>query len=155
VFKRGAIFRHAKRVFPFDTGGSQKGLYEPAVKATSALGAYELLPTVESARRLVKGFFDIDQGYLSNKPKGGMTFDPAEADVNSYYQLIHGSRATECDDRCSTIEVQLADDLDLRREILMAVVLPTHFLDDSLLRKTISVESAAVDLLRRPRDAPP
>jgi hypothetical protein len=137
VFKPGALFGHAKRLYPFDTGASQKGLFEPDVKTSDALVTYELLAAAEIARRIVRCFFDLDQDYLSGKPKDGMTFDPADGDVDSYYRLIRGGGAAECDDRCSAIEVQVGNDLDLHLPILMAVVLPTHFLDDPVLRNTI------------------
>jgi hypothetical protein len=124
-------------MFPFDSGASQNGLYEPEVMAKDALATYELIATAESARRVVKCFFDVDPDYLSNKPKDGLHFGPTEKEVDSYYQLIRGGGHPDCDDRRSAIEVQLADDLDLRGDILMAVVLPIHFLDDPSLRKTI------------------
>lgn len=137
IFTPGTLFSLAKRLFPFDSGSSQRGFYEPSISAGSAIKRYELAPAAETARRIVKCFFAAETGYLSNTPLQGMTFKDGDADVESYYKLICGGGASECDDRCSAIEVQLGSDLDLRARLLMAVVLPLHYLEDRVLRHTI------------------
>ena len=137
VFTPGTLFRLAKRLFPFDSGASQLGLYEPAISAGNAIRQYELAAAAETARRIVKCFFTVDTGYLSNAPVQGMKFEDGDADVDSYYKLICGGAASECDDRRSAIEVQLGSDLDLGDRILMAIVLPLHYLEDAVLRHTI------------------
>jgi hypothetical protein len=137
VIRPGTLSRKLKRLYPFDTGASQKGLYEPAITPSKALVTYEVLATLESARRIVGGFFEIAENYLSNKPRFGLLFGPDEADANSYYQLISGGGHPDCDDRCSAIEVQIGESLDLSGGVLMAVVLPTCFLDDAALRSTL------------------
>jgi hypothetical protein len=137
VFRPGTISIRPKRLYPFDTGASQKGLYKPAIEPGQALVAYDLLATMESARRIVHGFFDVDEDYLSNKPKAGLLFDSKEGEASSYYQLINGGGHSDCDDRSSAIEVQTDQDIDLSTGTLMAVVLPTYFLDDIALRSTL------------------
>lgn len=137
VFKPGMLFGLAKRLYPFDTGASQIGLYEPVVSASDALVDYELTAAADTARRIVRCFFDVDQGYLGGRAKDGMAFAAGDTQANSYYKLIRGGGDPECDDRCSTIEVQLGSDLDLRSALLMAVILPIHFLDDASLRQTL------------------
>ncbi len=136
VLRSGAIGSKARRVFPFDTGAGQSGLYEPAIKRNVAVSDYQLLTAVESARKIVGGFFDTDENYLLNTPKGGLAFSSTESQAQSYYQLISGGGDPECDDRYSAVEIQLGSDVDIRADI-MAVVLPTCFLDDALLAETI------------------
>jgi hypothetical protein len=136
VFRGSGIGSKAKRVFPFDTGAGQSGLYEPAIKKGVAVSDYQLLAAVESARKLVGGFFDTDEKYLSNNPKSGLVFSSTEAPAQSYYQLINGGGDPECDDRYSAVEIQLGSNIDIRDDI-MAVVLPTSFLDDDQLAETI------------------
>ncbi len=72
VFEPGALFANAKRVFPFDTGPSQKGLYEPDVLAVDALTKYEVTASIESARRIVRCFFDVDAECYLNQPRTEM-----------------------------------------------------------------------------------
>ena len=136
VFRGGTIGSKAKRVYPFDTGAGQSGLYEPAIKKSVALSDYELLTAIESARRIVGGFFDTDDKYLSNNPKSGLVFSSTEVQAQSYYKLINGGGDPQCDDRYSAVEVQLGSSIDIRDSIL-AVVLPTCFLDDAQLAETI------------------
>jgi hypothetical protein len=60
VFRPGTICKKAKRVYPFDTGAAQKGLYEPAIRRTDALTGYGVQAVVESARKIVSRFFETE-----------------------------------------------------------------------------------------------
>ena len=53
--------------------------------------------------------------------------------------------SSECDDRCSAIEVQIAEEVKLR-EHLMAIVMPTHYLDDISLKQILIQEWRAYPL---------
>jgi hypothetical protein len=137
VFRPGTISKKAKRIYPFDTGAFQAGLYQPAIKPTAALADYVVLAVIESARKVVSCFFETEEQYLSNKPKNGLLFSAAESDAQSYYDLINGGGDRTCDDRYSAVEIQIAECIDIRQGI-MAIVLPTCFLDDDNLAKTIA-----------------
>jgi hypothetical protein len=136
IFRPGAISKQAKRVYPFDTGASQRGLYEPAIKRADALPGYPVPTMIESARRIVSCFFETDDRYLSNSPIAGLRFLPTEAEAESYYRLINGGGDPNCDDRSSAIEIQLEECLDVG-QALVAIVLPTCFLEDDNLRRTV------------------
>jgi hypothetical protein len=135
IFRFAGLGKIAERIYPFDSGASQSGLYEPAINRSAALLDYQLTG-IESARRIVGGFFDTDEEYLSNKPRNDLVFSSDDEKAQSYYDLINGGGDPECDDRCSAIEVQLARAVDIRKHI-MAVVLPTCFLEDATLVETI------------------
>jgi hypothetical protein len=145
VFKPGTVCKKAKRAYPFDTGASQFGLYEPAIKSTEALTKYPISAVIESARKISKCFFDTDERYLSNDPLGGLVFPLADNEAEAYYRLITGGGDPACDDRCSAVEIQIAEDLDLRSNI-MAVALPTCFLDDPALLDAVVNQWHAVPL---------
>ncbi|HKD80330.1 MAG TPA: hypothetical protein VKH81_11605 [Candidatus Angelobacter sp.] len=136
VFRPGTISKKAKRLYPFDTGASQSGLYEPAIKRADALAGYQVNAVVENARRIVAGFFETDKQYLSNTPRHDLLFSSTDVEAESYYRLINGGGDPTCDDRCSAIEIQIAECLDVRQGI-MAIVLPTCFLEDDALRDTL------------------
>jgi len=146
VFKPGAISVTPRRLYPFDSGAFQKGLYEPAIPASQALLTYEVLATIESARRIVRGFFDTDEPYLANQPKAGLLFKAGEIEADAYYNLISGGGQPDCDDRCSAIEVQIDVELDLSARVLMAVVLPNSFLDEAPIREALLKVWRAVPL---------
>jgi hypothetical protein len=145
VFKPGTVWKKAKRLYPFDTGASQYGLYEPAIKRTEALTKYPIAAVIESARKISKCFFDTDERYLSNDPITGLVFSPTEDEAEAYYNLITGGGDPDCDDRCSAVEIQIAEDLDVRANI-MAVALPTCFLDDPALLDAVANQWHAVPL---------
>jgi hypothetical protein len=136
VFRPGTISTVAERLYPFDSGASQSGLYEPAIHRTVALTDYPVAAVIENARKIVSGFFDTDEQYLSNKPKSDLHFSATEGDAQAYYKLINGGGDPTCDDRCSAVEIQVARCVTVSQAI-MAVVLPTSFLEDDDLAKTI------------------
>jgi hypothetical protein len=144
VFRPGSI-QSARRLYPFDSGASQLGLYEPAIDRVKALKAFELAGEVEDARRISNCFFESDEEYLSNKPRRDLRFAGGEEDAASYYFLINGGGDPACDDRCSAIEVQTGADQDLRKDV-MAIVLPNCFLEDDALASTIVDTWKAVPL---------
>jgi hypothetical protein len=146
VFRTGNRFP-LKRLFPFDTGASQAphALYEPHVLAADALNRFGVLALIENARRIVKAFFETDENYLAGRAKIGLAFTPGEVDAKAYYDLISGGGKPECDDRRSAIELQTAATVDLRGQ-LAAIVMPTSFLDDDALMKTLLEEWHAFPL---------
>ena len=135
VFRPETRFQVA-RIYPFDTGASQMGLYEPEVQAPHALRKYPVAAVIERARQIVHRFFETNENYLAGRPKIGLAFTPDEVDAEAYYKLVSGGGRRKCDDRRSAIEVQISGSVSLR-EHLMAIVMPTHFLDDIQLRKTL------------------
>jgi len=136
VFRPDTISKKARRLYPFDTGASQKGLYEPEIRGIDALTSYRVPGAVEGARKIVSRFFETEEQYLSNKPKNGLRFSPSEIEAESYYRLITGGGDPSCDDRRSVVEIQIGERLDLHQGI-MAVVLPTCFLEDEGLANAI------------------
>jgi hypothetical protein len=149
VFRPGVLAKKVKRIYPFDTGASQNGFYQPAIKPADALIGYEIGAVPDSIRRIVACFFETDERYFSSNPKAGLTFSSGETLAQSYYALINGGGDPECDDRYSAVEVQVATQIDVR-DAVIAIALPNCFLDDKNLRKTL-VKDWRVKLL--PYDA--
>jgi hypothetical protein len=137
IFRPGTICKKAKRMYPFDTGASQSGMYVPDINPPEALTDYQLQTAVESARRVVRCFFETDEQYLSNKARAALGFSSAETKPESYYRLINGGGQPGVDDRCSAVEIQIAESLDIGKDALAAVALPLCFLEDKILAKTL------------------
>ena len=57
--------------------------------------------------------------------------------MRSYYQLITGGLAEAFDDRCATIEVQLAETLPLDGEVL-ALIGPNQIFDDPEVKALVT-----------------
>jgi hypothetical protein len=136
LFRPGTLSQMIKRIYPFDTGASQKELYEPHVQAKDALQKYAVSAAIESARRLVDCFFGTNENYFTGIAKNKLSIASVETEAQALYRLIKKGGDQTCDDRRSAIEVQLAEKADLRQSLL-AVVLPTYFLDDQDLRRTL------------------
>ena len=139
VFSPGSILNNkpARALYPFDTGAAHAGLYKPCIEPCHVDG-YSLKPaTIENARRVVSCFFGTNENYLSSRPKADLHFSSGEGEASSYCKLINGGGHPDCDDRCSAIEVQVAEKLNLRNGVLTAVVLPSFFLDYPDLHHTI------------------
>ncbi|MGE4183049.1 MAG: hypothetical protein AB7J34_24785 [Limisphaerales bacterium] len=125
-----------KRMHPFDTGALQKGYYEPEVSRTTAFNEFAVRAVMESAQRIIAGFFETNERYMRVKPMTALAFAPEDGDAEAYHRLITGGGDPKCDDRCSAIEIQTELAADLTRD-LMAVVLPTSFLEDAQFRDTL------------------
>ncbi len=131
--------RAIKRLYPFDTGASEKGFYEPEIPAANGLADYSLQTVIDRAQRIVHAFFETNENYMRPRPRTGLCFAPEDVDAEAYHKLISTGGNPECDDRKSAVEVQLAGAVDLRDQLL-AVALPTSFLDDEDFRRTLMTE---------------
>jgi hypothetical protein len=136
-----------KRLFPFDTGASQNphALYEPQVLANDALLKFSLIGAIQNAQRIVRTFFDTDENYLGGRAKIGLAFSRGELDAKAYYDLISGGGKPECDDRRSAIEIQTDASIDLHGALL-AIAMPTTFLEDAPLMQTLLEDWHALPL---------
>src|SRR5207245_9350453 len=87
----------------------------------------------------VQRFCETDEDYLAGSPKIGLAVTAGEIDAKAYYELINGGGKPECDDRRSAIEIQTTASIDLRGQ-LAAIAMPTSFLEDDRLIKTLLEE---------------
>lgn len=117
-----------EKVFPFDSGAAADGRYEPHIDR-SELSAFELKPTLESARRTVQVVYGNNRDYFLGHPvaASNFSFQPGEA-AERYFDLLTDPRIQNSDERRSSIEAISSDPTDLRKNVL-AVVLPERFLD--------------------------
>ena len=137
VFRPRTISTRIKRIYPFDTGASKNGFYEPHLSRSAPLNTYSVPAIIESARRIISGFFDTNENYLRNKPLKNLKFGNTEQDVETYYKLITQDDLNGSDDRVSAIEIQIDCAADLSAGELMAVVFPTFLFEDSGFRETL------------------
>jgi hypothetical protein len=138
VFKPYTISAEVIRVFPFDSGASKGGLFEPQV-ARADTDNFQLSTTLESARRAASLFFDTNQNFFIGEPRRGLIIPPTEEEALRYYGLISHDGEDDYDDRRSAIEVQASTAISLR-DILLAVILPLSFLQDADVKKVVVQE---------------
>jgi hypothetical protein len=138
VFKPYTISKEIVRVFPFDSGASKTGLFEPSIPRLDAEN-YQLSSTLASARRATSLFFDTNLNFFMGEPKRGLFIPSTEEEALSYYGLISHDGNDEYDDRRSAIEVQASTAITLR-DTLLAVILPLSFLQDPNIKKVVVKE---------------
>jgi hypothetical protein len=135
VFKPYTISKEVVRVFPFDSGASKGGLFEPHVSSTEA-DRFQLTSTLESARRATSLFFDTNQKFFIGEPKRDLLIPATELEALSYYRLISHDGEDTYDDRRSAIEIQASTAITLK-DTLLAVILPLSFLQEPNIRKVL------------------
>lgn len=137
VFKPGVLDSHLRRVFPFDTGAAYGGMFSPHISPTR-LTEFCLTPTLLSIKKAVSTFFETNEAYFAATPKDNLRTNATSglASLDCYCSLITQDGETPYDDRRAVIEVQTAAPVSLK-DTLLAVILPTPFLDDAVVRNAI------------------
>jgi hypothetical protein len=138
-----------KRVFPFDTGGFQRGLYREFFHKDSALDDFQLTDGLESASRIVDGFYSNNRNYYRGGSNKNVEIPLMQFEASGVQQLsrlpgaqIHPSKNRR-DERSSAIEFQTPQIVSFRAG-LRAIVLPQQYLDveavvDALTRWAVPV----------------
>lgn len=115
-----------KRVFPFDSGAFENGMYEAFLHKGMKLDDFELEPDLRSAGKLISLFFQSPGAYMSARAKPSLDLDPEEFEAHSYMALLNAKGSNSVDCRSSSIEIQVSDPIDLHSS-LEAVILPSSF----------------------------
>lgn len=144
---RDDVAAHAHRILPFDSGGFNR--YSGAFHDSLTLADFEILPT-DHPLKVIGAFYDSLEDYWMMEPVQPRTFPVTQHIVRSYYQLISGGLAEQFDDRCSAIEVQLADTLLLDGQVL-AVIGPNQIFDDPKVKAMVADWGAEPRGYRVPR----
>jgi hypothetical protein len=116
-----------KRVFPFDSGAFQSGLYGAYLHKKMKLGDFGLEPDMATPGRLVSLFFGSPQSYLTGRGLDAR-FDPAQFEAASYSALVNAKDGNAIDSRGSGIEIQTEDALRINGSVIAAII-PSTFAD--------------------------
>jgi hypothetical protein len=122
---RDDVAAKAHRTLPFDSGGFNR--YASALHDSLELADFEI-EKGDHPLQILGAFYDTLGHYWEMQPVP-RTFPATQNVVRSYYQLITGGLAEKFDDRCATVEVQLADMLPLGGEVV-ALIGPNQIFDD-------------------------
>jgi hypothetical protein len=123
-----------KRVVPFDTGAWASGCYSDFLHPNMQPLQFEVAPEYEEAGRLVAFFFGGNAEYFSGKCRSDIEFSSLEMEVECLKAMLSAPARTTSDDRRGTIEIQIDGSLDLKVSKVLAIVLPSHFMDDNQIR---------------------
>jgi len=123
-----------RRIHPFDTGAFANGLYGHFIPGHARMQNYEIRPDLEAASKSVSFFFGSNRNYYLGRTAPGASAPPANPTVSSLLGMFQARGLSEVDDRRSAIEVQVAADVKLDSDAIMAICLPSDYCeDDSLL----------------------
>lgn len=130
---RDDVTAKAHRVLPFDSGGFKR--YASALHDSLELGDFEI-EKGDHPLQIIGAFYAGLEEYWTMQPIQPRTFPITQNIVRSYYQLISGGLKEKFDDRCATVEIQLADTLPLGGEVL-ALIGPNQIFDDPAVKNLI------------------
>ncbi|MFA5966674.1 MAG: hypothetical protein WC804_21875 [Sphingomonas sp.] len=135
---RDKVIDRAHRILPFDSGGFAR--YCGAFHDSVDLCDFEI-EKGDHPLQVIGAFYDSLERYWTMNPAQPRAFPVTQNIVRSYYQLITGGLAEKFDDRCATIEVQLADPLQLQGEVL-AMIGPNQIFDDPAVKSMVTAWGA-------------
>lgn len=135
VFKPYLRWPRIEGIYPFDSGAAEGGKFRRHI-LPAEFHRYELKSCIDSAKSVVKHFFETNGAYYAVTARRGVVFPPDEPEAQGYYDLISTQGTSVDDDRRATIEVRFRDQIAVR-DRLLAVILPTGFLDVPEIRKAV------------------
>jgi hypothetical protein len=127
------------RIFPFDSGAFSKKIFENYIpeklKINSFLLEEESLD-LKSASKIVKAFYKSNENYFQNIPRNDIDINSLNFEVEALVNMMRSKENTPFDERSSTIEIQVNQELKLIENTL-AIILPSVFLDDPKIQELI------------------
>lgn len=134
------------RCFPFDSGAFHRGLYADHVYHRMIKEDFEVSGDPASPPRLVNMFWQDERSYYDADVRRGlrpMNVDALEFEIKAYKDLIGSTGRAPFDERNSAIEVQLDAPIQLKGNTV-AVIMPTEFATDPILRRVESIGALAL-----------
>ena len=123
-----------KRVFPFDSGAFQSGLY-PEFLSMMQLDDFEVSADKDAAQKIIGTFFANPRAYFNLKPRDSSDFEAAfdvdvlDEEIKALHKLI-SYKDGAVDDRRFAIECQCDHDLVLKKSRVLAVILPESYIEN-------------------------
>lgn len=142
VLKPG-IIQSPTRVFPFDSGAFHNELFHASMHRKMQRDDFALEPDLTSPQRLISLFFGDNSSYYDNKPLAVVDLPPLAFEASSYQALITDRQENVYDERISSIEIQVGDDIGLK-DAVEAVVLPDAFLVKEVAGSLTAIGAEAI-----------
>ncbi|MBX3520922.1 MAG: hypothetical protein KF835_13000 [Xanthobacteraceae bacterium] len=130
-----------RRVMPFDSGAFAAKLYEEYFDKDSRLSDFILNGSFETVRKIVGAFNQDHNEYFFGGSRKNVEVPHRQYEVQGLHELSRNPAqkkdGSAGDERSSTIEIQISDRFDLS-DALLAIILPTAYLDDADIRDAIT-----------------
>jgi hypothetical protein len=121
-----------KRIFPFDSGAFHAQRL-PSYVTMFRMEGFNLADNPDLIGRLVSFYFKTPGRYFFRRPAGEEeikeqhNLDMRHAQVLALSRLFLENSSTDFDDRAAAIEIQVEQDLDIRSDNLLGVVMPAEY----------------------------
>lgn len=131
-----SVVKDIKRVYPFDSGAFQDGLYPSYIKHMP-IGHFEAGAATNAPSKIIGAFFGDSKSYFKLRAKSDEAFNADfspkvfDAELMALHRLSQEKSAARFDDRRFTIEVQSTTDLDLKINSPLAVIAPSPYFEDT------------------------
>ncbi|MEY9132118.1 hypothetical protein ABIE79_003585 [Bradyrhizobium diazoefficiens] len=140
-----------KRIYPFDTGAFDRNRM-PSYLTAFDMQNFDLGSDDALIGRLISLYFDTPRRYVDRKSvdeeriKDEHVLDMSHAEILALGKLYREGSTRNYDDRAAAIEVQVGEDIPLRKEDLLGVVIPEEYMRtegvrESLLKLTKYIET--------------
>jgi hypothetical protein len=121
-----------KRLHPFDTGAFARNRL-PDYVSTFELENFELGTDQAQIGRLISLYFETPRRYIDRKSvdeqkiKDEHLLTMSHAEIMALGKLYREGSSRNYDDRAAAIEIQVAEDIPLKKENLLGVVIPEEY----------------------------
>ena len=144
----------AKRIYPFDSGAFERRLFAGLMHHGMIKEDFELDPDPETPGKLLRLFWRDEKAYFNAAGASDFVPESYQFEAKAYRSLLADSGQGPYDDRCSAIELQVAEAIPLDGNTL-AVILPVEFATSAITARIEAMGAVALpfDVTRRQRPA--
>ncbi len=132
-----------KRVFPFDTGAFDIGIYKEFFHKDSLIQDFQLPGRIESACAVVRAFYGNNREYFRGQSTKNVEIPLMEFEASGIQQLSRlagvqiDPSTKRRDERSSAIELQTSDPISLLNNI-SAIILPQQYFQKQEIRDALA-----------------
>lgn len=120
-----------KRIYPFDTGAFNAGLYSDLVHKNSNRDDYIFDNNYLFVQKYIGLFYSGNKNYYDGSPVITSTsLPPMGFELQALLDLINRKGASKVDDRSYTIEIQSSSETDISNGSIKAIVAPESMFED-------------------------
>lgn len=134
----------AKRIFPFDSGAFDKGMYEKFLPGSAKKDEYELSSDISLVPRYIELFFGNNNAY-----RQGQSFPHPDVETStvaySLAGLLGAAGAMDFDGRSRTVEISSGNEVSLS-DCVNAIIIPAPFCRNSVFQ-TFCVNHPKIEII--------
>lgn len=126
------------KIYPFDSGAFVKAdsIIKDFFHHRTKVEDFELEGTIDSAKKVIKTFYESNENYIEEKPKE-IDFSHFDFEASGYKNLISNTQNSPIDNRASSIEVIFDKCVHLNKDTVKQLIIPNCFKDDKKIMELL------------------